>query len=180
MLKISIQRVNGQTYAGYFETQEEANAWIAQESANESWGKNERWIAPDFQGNYAEDISQALESREVDDPNTGNKYLEYHLAAEYKIEQTDITTQVEFEKSKQAALAAQAQGAEIIAYVTAINDSKAITIDQVQALLMDAKLQEIQQCLWVGALQTAKLLIQNYDNPFYSAQDKANILALFP
>ena len=160
------------------------NEWMSDYAGadyyEECFGKLERWVKPDGSGQYPENIDQQIGSREIEDVTTGEKYIEYLLPAEFRIEQIDITTQVELEKRKQAALAAQAKGAEIIAYVTAINDSKAITIEQVQALLMDPVLQEIQQLLWVGALQTAKLLIQNYNNPFYSAQDKANILALFP
>ena len=144
------------------------------------FGKLERWVIPDGNGDYPEDISQAIETREVEDATTGVKRTEYKLPAEFTITQTDITPQTEFEKLKQEALAAQAKGAEIIAYVTAINLSKAITSAQVQALLTDPVLQEVQQLLWVGALKTAKAVIEQYNNPFYTAEEKASILALFP
>lgn len=180
MIRIQIKKDGIVGWYLDFQNQEEADAFkeIALTRGEAPWGKHERWIGPDIEGQYPEDISQAIESREVQ--VIDKTIIEYKLPAEYVIEQVDITQELELEKRKQAAMAAQAKGAEIIAYVTAINDSKAITIEQVQALLMDPMLQEIQQLLWVGALQTAKKLIEAYNNPFYTADEKANILAMFP
>ena len=91
-----------------------------------------------------------------------------------------VETKVEQQKSKIAeGLAAQQRGAEIMAFVWHINTQKGITGQQIQGLLMDPMLQEIQQLLWVGALKTAKAVIEQYNNPFYTAEEKAQILSLF-
>lgn len=140
------------------------------------FGKKDRWVVVDQFSD--EDITKAIESREIDDPILG-KVTEYHFAADYVIEQEDVTAQITLEQKKKQAQEAQAKGAEIIAYVWAINDSKAMTIEQIQAFVQDVQLQQIERLLWMGALQTAKSVIEAYNNPFYTAEEKAAILAMF-
>ena len=88
MIKVSI--LNKQNEIGWFaqfNTQQEADAWINQEVSNNSWGKPDRWVREN-----QEDVSQALETREVQ--NIEGSYLEYKLAAEYEITQEDLTSQI--------------------------------------------------------------------------------------
>ena len=117
MIEIKIFKNNIQTNGAKFETQELADAWLNQEIAKNSFGKNERWVTQD-----QEDISNALESRIIEffpaqpailDENSNIiqeaipavTKTEYRLAADYIIEQVDISTQVEQERINQEALA---------------------------------------------------------------------------
>lgn len=84
MIKINIKKSDGSIgWSAVWNTQEKADAWIAQEVANNSWGKPERWVREED-----EDISEALETREVE--NLQGPIIEYKLAAEYTIEQIDL------------------------------------------------------------------------------------------
>jgi hypothetical protein len=79
-----------------------------------------------------------------------------------------------------AGLQAQAKGAEIIAAIYALNDSKNVTSAEIQTLMADATWHMIERLLWAGAIETAKGIIQGYTNAFYTDADKVKILALFP
>lgn len=74
---------------------EDPTAWIAQEVANNSWGKPDRWL-PDSPLNPLsdEEKAKATETRVVED------VIEYFFPAEYTIEIEDITAQVEQEKAQ--------------------------------------------------------------------------------
>lgn len=78
------------------------NQWTS-EFANETYyepgfGKPERWVRE-----WQEDVSQALDIREVN--VLGQTITEYKLAAEYIIEQADITAQVTQETLNRQSLA---------------------------------------------------------------------------
>lgn len=98
MLKINIKNKQGLLgWSASFETQEEADNWIASQIENNCWGKSERWVKESD-----EDVSQALETRNVQ--VLENSITEYKLAAEYTIEQEDITAQLTQEQTNKEAL----------------------------------------------------------------------------
>lgn len=170
MIKVNIY--NKQNELGWFakfNTQQEADAWINQEVSNNSWGKPDRWVREN-----QEDVSQALETREVQ--NIEGSYLEYKLAAEYTIEQMDITAQVNQENLLQEGRQRQELGAEVIAKVYSINESKQITPEQFSAIMADSNLERIERLLWTGSLKTAKLMIQALDNTYFTNEEKQSIL----
>lgn len=63
-VKIEISNIKGKSYKAKFETQEKADAWIADNIANNSWGKKERWEKYTDQTNCLEIVDV---TREVDD-----------------------------------------------------------------------------------------------------------------
>lgn len=118
MIKLTVKnKADIITFAPIFETQDMADAWLATMLAAKVFGKPERWVR---EGD--EDISAALETREIENlpmvPAVFNDsgveieaavpavtYIEYRLAAEYIVEQVDITVQVEQERINAEALA---------------------------------------------------------------------------
>ena len=126
MIKIEIKRASDNVvgWGSRFETQALADAWIAQEMANNSWGKPDRWLSSEFSVDMNsvsteyvpnEDISQAVENRIVIDREAVGEILdengdvitpaisevshkEYHFSAEYVVVQTDLGNSVEMEQ----------------------------------------------------------------------------------
>lgn len=100
-----------------FNTQQEVDSWIEDCKKSECFGKNERWIREG-----EESISNAIESRIIEIYPAQEEILdedmniiqeareaitrtEYKLAAEYTIEQLDISAQINQERINQEALA---------------------------------------------------------------------------
>lgn len=81
MIKVEIKKENKVSHGATFNTQAEADRWIAEGMVGEWWGKPER-----------------MEFTGLGDP-TGNI-----LPAEYEVEQIDITAQIKQEKTNQEAL----------------------------------------------------------------------------
>lgn len=170
MIKVSI--LNKQNEVGWFaqfNTQQEADIWINQEINNNSWGKPDRWVKAED-----EDVSQALETRIVD--NGISQYTEYRLPAEYSIAQEDITSIIEVQNKVSEGKKRQELGAEIIAKVYAINESKNIDAITFNALMSDSTIERIERLLWTGSLKTAKVLIQTLDNTYFTPEEKQSIL----
>ncbi len=105
MIKVKIKNKEGLVkFTGYHPDQLSADAWIAQESANESWGKNERWVLhkdEEFAPPY--DEADVLEER-LNDLGIGNPKKEVKLKAEYTVEIEDITAQIQAEQAQVQAL----------------------------------------------------------------------------
>lgn len=116
MFKVTITKNGVITNQAQFPTEAEANAWLAQEVANKSFGKPERWVT-----DQQEDVSQAVETRVTElQPEQSVGYdadgvitresrpaislTEYLLPAEYTVEVTDITAQDAQEQINQEAL----------------------------------------------------------------------------
>lgn len=99
-----------------------------------------------------------------------------HHESEWSYEIEDITIKSSIEQKVKEGLAAQSLGAEIIAKVWAINESKELNAQQFNAILQDQTLQNIERLLWNGSLKTAKLLIQSLDNTYFSNDEKQSIL----
>ncbi len=99
MKQIKIKNHNNEiTHFAEFETDFERDSFITRMVSVNGWGKSERWVKAD-----QEDVTDALETREVETPQ--GPVTEYKLAAEYTIEQVDITAQVAQEQTNQQALA---------------------------------------------------------------------------
>jgi hypothetical protein len=158
MIKVSANK-NNQIFIGQFESQELADAWIAECVASNAWGLPER---PEL---------------DADDNPTGNI-----LPAEYTIEITDVTEQVEAEKKVSVKLAKQAFGSLFMAQVLVLNDKKLASGELSEADLLamesDAALMMIEKCAWRGMIDTLKALIAAYAGPFYTQDDKDYLLFL--
>lgn len=174
MIKISIiNNKTGQLYSGEFATQGLADAWIAQESANQSWGKKEYWLpSDDLKGNNTID-SIANEVR----GESPNQKTWYKFPDEFTVTQSDITVEVAKRNIIGYSTNAQSLGASILSDIFALNDAKAITSAQFDAVLADATLAKIERCLWQGSIIKAKELINTLDQTFFTTAEKSAIIA---
>lgn len=90
----------------------------------------------------------------------------------------------DIESMTQKALNNQGLGAQVIARVAAVNESKlaagSMTQQQFTALLADQNMANIERLLWNGSLVTAKAMISALDNTYYSSDEISSILAMLP
>ena len=190
MIKVQIKKQGIVTNSATFNSQEEAEAWVSQEIQNNSFGKSERWVLDGM-----EDVSNAIDVRdrlvrdaipESFDEETGEiipeipaQYIaEYKLPAEYLVEYLDITSDLNEQTKLSEGKARQELGSLIIAKVYSINEGKNINAQQFSALMSDPTLERIERLLWTGSLRTAKLMIQNLDNTYFTDNEKASILSI--
>lgn len=191
MLRLSISSNKHGNVFKDFETQLELDNYVQEITESEHWGKNDRWVNAD-----QEDVSNAIETREVEispatsevvDPESGEilteaipakTITEYRLAAEYTIQQEDITAQVLTESLINDGKSRQELGALVIAKVYSINESKNISAQQFAAMIADANLERIERMLWTGSLRTAKMMIQALDNTYFTPDEKSTILSM--
>lgn len=172
MIKVNIYNKQNQIgWSATFNSEVEKDNWIAQEINNNSWGKPDRWVKAED-----EDVSQALETRIIG--SEINQYTEYRLPAEYSIVQEDITSIIEMQNKVSEGKKRQELGAEIIAKVYAINESKGLTAQAFSAMISDANLERIERLLWTGSLKTAKMMIQALDDTYFSIDEKSEILEM--
>lgn len=181
MIKVSVTNsVNGRQFGSEFPDEASADAWIAQEVANNDWGKAERWISETSPMILLEDLSKSDDSRETE--VMGETIVERHFPVEYTISISDVTAEYQAQQLLDNGLRAQAVGAMVVAKVWAINEAKlsagTLNDSNFQAILADATLQQIERLLWNGSLKTAKTMISAYSSPAFSTDEKASIIAI--
>lgn len=114
MFKVQIKKQNQITNEAQFETEEQAQTWLDQESNNLSFGKIQREAkeieVTDMDGNVSvildnnEDISKSISVREEKDLE--GKIIKIHtLPKEFESEIIDITKEIEAQKASIEALA---------------------------------------------------------------------------
>ena len=97
-VEVNISNIFSDTFRGKFKTQLEADAWIADNISNDSWGKKARWVRSDSLPN----TDSCIELKDVI-PEIGEQYELCKLDKEYTIVITDITAEVEAEEANKAA-----------------------------------------------------------------------------
>ncbi len=180
MKKVSIiNNKNGKQFVGEFATQELADAWIAQERANQSWGKVSRWLPEDkLEGELIENaLANELRGEAPVEGNPDLRKTWYQFPDEFTVTVTDITAEVATRNLVNYSAKAQSFGSLILADVFALNDAKALSSAQFDAVLADATLAKIERCLWQGSLVKAKELINTLDETFFSTAEKSAIVS---
>ena len=170
-----------------FPSTDEANVWVAQYESTSTWGKPQRVLVANEQGEVVDtdgstpDLTKAIATGTMVDAQ-GVTVNTYTMPADFTVTQTDITAQVEDAAAMELALQCQAVGAKCIARVAVINNAKfaagTLTIEQVQAMASDPTLIAINTLLQTGALATAKAMMEAYTGAYYTSADIAQIVAV--
>lgn len=131
MFKISITKNNQVTNQAHFQTQAEADAWLAQEEANKSFGKPAGFY-PISQLSQ-EELAQEISRKEVDE--LGNPLMEVmvEIPAQYLVSTEDITAQVEAEKAKKDKK--QKDRGDRVTSLKAIDLTKNLSATQVETIV---------------------------------------------
>jgi hypothetical protein len=170
-----------------FPSVDAANEWIALCENTNTWGKPQRVLIANEQGEVVDvdgslpDLTKAIATGTIVDIN-GVTVNTYTMPADYTITQTDITAQVEAEEAIAQGLKCQEAGAKCVAKVYAINSAKfatgVLTRDQFLTMASDPTLALIERFLWGGALGTAKTLLSAYVGTDFTTEDINQIIAI--
>jgi hypothetical protein len=94
MIRVDITKNQVVTNSASLDNQNDANSWIAQEVANNSWGRPVRQVSSeDLLAMSKENIGSATSSQQETDLQ-GNPYTLYTFPADYTIVQTDLGNSV--------------------------------------------------------------------------------------
>lgn len=175
MIRVTITTKDGLTPWLDLPDQEAVDTYIAQITASQHWGRN-AWteiVTPeipavlDDEGNV---ISEAVPAVTQDH------------AAEWSYITQDVTTQLAQQAAVANALDRQSVGSKIIATIFTINESKmldgTLSVVDLQGMMQDATVSLIRELLWAGSLTTAKALITMYNGPYFTSNDKSQVLEL--
>ena len=115
-VKIEISNIHGGSFKAKFETQLEADTWVADNLSNNSWGKPERWVKFEAQNNCLElrDVTDLVDDISIPYPEEIPEgyqhpqisivmYQECKLPKEYSIVITDVTAEEQAKKNKEDA-----------------------------------------------------------------------------
>lgn len=176
MKKIIVKNLQGQeTHSAKFETLEQANAWIEEQKILKSWGKPERWVAESQIEVEGENIDNSLEMM-IEPTSFGDVKL-YKFAAEYTIEVVDVTAEVAAQKKVSDRAKKRAFGEALIDKISTINDSKNLSVEQVDAFMTNALISNLREHLWAGNIDTFISKLQSSDvSAFFTAEEKAAVI----
>lgn len=177
MKKVSIKNLQGQeTHSAKFETIEQANAWIEEQKALRSWGKPERWVAESQIEAEGENIDNSLEM--MIEPTEFGEIKLYKFAAEYTVEVVDITAETLAAKKLSDRAKKRAFGEALIDKISTINDSKNLSVEQVDAFMTNALISNLREHLWAGNIDTFISKLQASDvSAFFTAEEKAAVIS---
>ena len=176
MKKVTIKKANVTTNQATFATQELADAWLATEIANKSFGKPERWVFEKDLVAQGEDIANSVEM--VLEEHMGVEAKKYRFPAEYTVETTDATAEVLAAKKLSDRTKKRTFGEGMIDKISTINDGKNLTTEQVDAFMSNSLISSLREHLWAGNISTfiSKLTASDV-SAFFSAPEKAAVIA---
>lgn len=176
MKKVLIKKHSIVTNQAVFSSVELANEWIAQESSAKSWGKPERWVAESQLQLEGESVENSLEM--IIEPTSFGDIKLYKFAAEYTVEIVDISAEVLAAKKISDRAKKRAFGEGLIDKISTINDSKNLSIEQVDAFMTNALISNLREHLWAGNIDTfvAKLTASDV-SAFFTSQEKSAVIS---
>jgi len=175
MKKVLIKKQGVTTNQASFATAELANAWIAQEVTNKSFGKPERWVSEDRIQIEGENIDNSLEM--MIEPTSFGDIKLYKFAAEYTVEVVDITAETLAAKKISDRAKKRAFGEALIDKISTINDSKNLSVEQVDAFMTNSLISNLREHLWAGNIDTFISKLQSSDvSAFFTAEEKAAVI----
>jgi hypothetical protein len=176
MKKVVIKKQNVITNQANFATQELADTWLAQEIANKSFGKPERWVSEDRIIAEGENINNAIET--AVESVFGVDVNKYKFASEYVVEISDITSEIADLKKLSDRAKKRSFGESLIDKISTITDSKNLSIEEVDAFMSNSLITSLREHLWAGNISTFVSKLQSSDvSAFFSSQEKTAVIA---
>jgi hypothetical protein len=166
MLRVNIIK-NGQvTHLGEFNTQAEADAWIAEGTAQQWWGKpaytevvqpriteqQEVVITPEVRDEEGNVITPAVTEMQeiVVSPETTIEH-----PAEFEVVIEDITAEIEAQKRLETRRQKRLFGEHMIDQISVLNEQANINEQALEVLLTDPDFTIIREHLYAGSLKSA-------------------------
>lgn len=174
MIKATIKKQNVETNGAIFSSLQLAQAWVEKEKA--SFGKPERWVAESQLQMEGEDIANSVEMM-IEPTSLGDIKL-YKFAAEYAVEYTDVTALVAAETKVLNRAKKRAFGESLIDKISTINDSKNLSVEQVDAFMTNTLISNLREHLWAGNIDTFVSKLQASDvSAFFTTQEKSSVIS---
>jgi len=122
----------------------------------------------------------AQEISRVTEDNLGDPLLDplIEIPAQYTIEITDITAEVEAIARKEKSRFAIQLAMEIMSEIRDLNVQKNMSQAEFVAMMSDVELEKIERHIWTGSFKTAKYYVENYTGQIYTTEDKIKIVEL--
>ncbi len=176
MKRVLIKKQGVTTNQAEFATQELAEAWLAKEVANKSFGKPERWVSEDRLQIEGENIDNSLEM--MIEPTSFGDIKLYKFAAEYTVEVVDITAETLAAKKVSDRAKKRAFGEALIDKISTLNDSKNLSTEQVDAFMTNNLISNLREHLWAGNIDTFVAKLSTSDvSSFFTTEEKAAVLS---
>jgi hypothetical protein len=191
MFRVKIIKNGIQTHGAQFNTQAEADAWIAEGSARQWWGKpaytevvqpriteqQEVVITPEVRDEDGNVITPAVtEMQEI----VVQEEVTIEHPAEFEVQIEDVTAEVEYQKQVDKNLRRIQFGQRLMAELAASNQkdiaSGVLTIQQV--IEAEAALATVQRLVMNGSLGLAKAALEQTTVPHLSEKKKVYFINL--
>jgi hypothetical protein len=166
MIRVKIIKNGIQTHGAQFTTQAEADAWIAEGSARQWWGKpaytevvqprvteqREVVITPEVRDEDGNVITPAVtEMREI----VVQEEVTIEHAAEFEVQIEDITAEVEAQRKLETRRQKRLFGEHMIDQISVLNEQANINEQALEVLLTDPDFTIIREHLYAGSLKSA-------------------------
>lgn len=176
MIKVVVKKNNVEKFSSVFATQQLATAWVNKCKSTNYFGKNERWVSEDRLQIEGENIDNSIEM--MIEPIHGQDVKLYKFAAEYVVETSDVTAEELAKKKVLDRTKKRAFGESMIDKISTINDSKNLSVEQVDAFMSNTLIASLREHLWAGNIDTFISKLQASDvSAFFSSQEKAAVIA---
>ena len=146
MIKIIVNNNRGENHLVYQATQQLAEEFVAQRTLLKSWGKPERILSQYDLGD--ENINHAIETTIVNDVTY------YKFASEFTVEYQDATAEITMQNNQKKRRMKRDFGEAMIDKISTINDSKSLSVEQVDAFMSNALIANLREHLWAGNIST--------------------------
>jgi hypothetical protein len=165
MIRVSIIKNGIQTHGAQFNTQAEADAWIAEGTKQQWWGKpaytevisakkelQEVVITPEVRDEEGNVITPAVTEMQeiVVSPETTIEH-----PAEFEVQIEDVTAEVEAQRKLETRRQKRLFGEHMIDQISVLNEQANINEQALEALLTDPDFTIIREHLYAGSLKSA-------------------------
>jgi hypothetical protein len=166
MIRVKIIKNGIQTHGAQFNTQAEADAWIAEGSAQQWWGKpaytevvqprvteqQEVVIAPEVRDEDGNVITPAV--TEIQEILVQEEVTIEH-PAEFEVQIEDITAEIEAQKKLEIRKQKRLFGEHMIDQISVLNEQANINEQALEVILTDPDFTIIREHLYAGSLKSA-------------------------
>lgn len=177
MIKVLIKNLQGAvTHSAILKTQPEVDQWLVDQKKVKAFGKNSRLVAENQLVNEGENADLATEM--FIEQVSGQEVKFYRFLAEYTVEQVDAAAEVAAQKKLLERQQKRIFGLGLIDTIASINEGKALTPEQVDALMSNSLIASLSGHLAAGNIDTFINKLQASDvSAFFSGPEKAAVIA---
>lgn len=177
-IKLKVLKNGIQTHgaeSSQFESIEAFEAWKQDCIGKNYWGKPERWVAEDQLVSEGENIDNSIAM--MSEMTSFGEIKLYKFAAEYTVEVVDITAEVAAAKKLSDRTKKRAFGEALIDKISTLNDSKNLSVEQVDAFMTNSLISNLREHLWAGNIDTfvAKLTASDV-SAFFTTPEKSAVI----